>query len=88
VRVQRKPHCSIGFSASEFGSDAMMGGFMHDRLFALYVKFQTLASSEEGQDLVEYGLLCSLIALAVISSINPVAARLTTMFSNISSSIA
>jgi Flp pilus assembly pilin Flp len=54
----------------------------------MYVKFQNLASSEEGQDLVEYGLLCTLIALAVISSINPIATVVTRMFTNISTSLA
>jgi len=54
----------------------------------LYVKFQTLASGEEGQDLVEYGLLCTLIALAVISSVSHVATAVSHIFTNISSSLA
>jgi Flp pilus assembly pilin Flp len=61
---------------------------MHERLLKLFVKLQTLASSEEGQDLVEYGLLCTLIALASISSISPIATAVTRMFTNISSSLA
>lgn len=61
---------------------------MHEKLFKLFVKFQTLASSEEGQDLVEYGLLCTLIALAAISSISPIATSVTRMFTNVSSSLA
>jgi Flp pilus assembly pilin Flp len=61
---------------------------MHERLITLYVKFQNLMSGEEGQDLVEYGLLCTLIALAMISSLNPIATVVTRMFTNVSSSLA
>jgi Flp pilus assembly pilin Flp len=61
---------------------------MRDGLLMLYVKFQTLASGEEGQDLVEYGLLCTLIALAVISSVSHVATAVSHIFTNISSSLA
>ena len=35
---------------------------MNDMLLKLYVKFQDLASREEGQDLVEYALVVALIA--------------------------
>jgi Flp pilus assembly pilin Flp len=61
---------------------------MHHRLLTLYVKFQTLASSEEGQDLVEYALLCCLIALAVITGVNSVATAVTSVFTNVSTSLA
>ena len=36
---------------------------MRNTLLNLYVKFQGLKNSEEGQDLVEYALLVALIAL-------------------------
>jgi Flp pilus assembly pilin Flp len=61
---------------------------MHDRLITLYVKFQTLVSNEEGQDLVEYGLLCTLIALALISSVSHVATAVSHAFTNVSTSLA
>ncbi len=61
---------------------------MHDALLMLYLKFQTLASREEGQDLVEYALLCCLLALAAITGVNYVTTAVTTVFSNISSSLA
>jgi len=35
---------------------------MNNLLLKLYVKFQDLASREEGQDLVEYALVVALIA--------------------------
>ena len=37
---------------------------MNTMLLKLYVKFQDLASREEGQDLVEYALVVALIAPA------------------------
>jgi Flp pilus assembly pilin Flp len=61
---------------------------MHETLITLYVKFQTLVSREEGQDLVEYGLLCTLIALALISGVGHVATAVSHIFTNVSSSLA
>ena len=61
---------------------------MHDMILRLYVKLQNLASNQDGQDLVEYALLCSLIALALIASINTIASAVNNAFSTISSSLA
>lgn len=61
---------------------------MNDRLLTLYVKFQNLIADEQGQDLVEYGLLCSLIALSMISGVNHVASAVTRIFTNVSTSLA
>ena len=61
---------------------------MRDGLLMFYLKLQTLANREEGQDLVEYALLCCLIALAVITGVNQVTTAVTTVFSNISTSLA
>lgn len=52
------------------------------------LKLQNLAQSEEGQDLVEYALLVTLIALAAISGVKHVATAVNGVFSNISSSLA
>ena len=41
---------------------------MNTMLLKLYVKFQDLASREEGQDLVEYALVVALIAFGGIST--------------------
>ena len=60
---------------------------MKDALLKLYVKFQLLSESEEGQDLVEYALLLTMISLALISSMNGIASSLRAVFSNISSSL-
>ena len=54
----------------------------------MYVKLQNLMNRDEGQDLVEYALLVCLIALAAITGVNKVAGAVTSVFSNISSSLA
>jgi pilus assembly protein Flp/PilA len=61
---------------------------MNNLFLALYVKFQTLMAREEGQDLVEYALLVSLVALAAIVGVKNVATAVTTVFGNISASLA
>lgn len=61
---------------------------MHNLLLNLYVKLQNLASEEKGQDLVEYALLVSMIALGAISGVNHVATAVTKIFSNVSTSLA
>ena len=60
---------------------------MSNALVKLYVLFQNLKESEDGQDLVEYALLVCLIALAAISGVNHVASAVTKVFSNVSSSL-
>ena len=61
---------------------------MQNMFLKPYVKLQSLANDERGQDLVEYALLSSLIALAVIASIPPIATAVTHVFNNVSSSLA
>ena len=74
---------SIGITTRQRGEKDM-----HERLITMYVKFQNLMSGEQGQDLVEYGLLCTLIALAMISSLTPIATAVSRVFGNVSSSLA
>jgi len=61
---------------------------MHKLLLLFYVKLQSLAAEDQGQDLVEYALLCSLIAVAVIAGIHPIATAVNKIFTNVSSSLA
>ena len=61
---------------------------MNNLFLAMYVKLQNLMNRDEGQDLDEYALLVCLIALAAITGVNKVAGAVTTVFSNISSSLA
>ncbi|HKN22559.1 MAG TPA: hypothetical protein VJX73_14140 [Terracidiphilus sp.] len=61
---------------------------MNKILATVFIRLQDLKNSEEGQDLVEYGLMCSLICLALISGISGIATAVRNVFSNISSSLA
>lgn len=60
---------------------------MNNAFLKLHLKLQALEDSVDGQDLVEYGLLVSLIALVCISGIGKLAGSVTTIFSNISTSL-
>jgi pilus assembly protein Flp/PilA len=61
---------------------------MNNAILNLYVKVQNLMNREEGQDLVEYALVVCLISLACITGVNKVTTAITTVFSNISGSLA
>jgi len=61
---------------------------MRDMLLQLYVKIQTLRIGEEGQDLVEYAMLLTMLSLALVSGIDGIAKLVNTTFSNISVSLA
>jgi pilus assembly protein Flp/PilA len=61
---------------------------MNSFLLNLCVKLRAFGESEEGQDLVEYALLVSLIALASVAGVNHVATAVTKVFGNISTSLA
>jgi pilus assembly protein Flp/PilA len=56
-------------------------------LLKLYVKVQELMNREEGQDLVEYALLVALVSLAAVSGVKGLASAITSVFSNISTSL-
>jgi pilus assembly protein Flp/PilA len=60
---------------------------MNDTLLKLYVKFQDLASREEGQDLVEYALVVALIAFGATAGMKALAGGLNTAFNNISTNL-
>jgi len=61
---------------------------MNCALTRLYVLVQDLLDRQDGQDLVEYGLLAGMIATAAISMLGSIAHQITIMFTNISSSMA
>ncbi|MGO9339007.1 MAG: Flp family type IVb pilin [Terracidiphilus sp.] len=56
-------------------------------LHKLCLKFQFLIGSEEGQDLVEYAMVCALLAFGIVSGMGAVAKGLDTAFSNVSSTL-
>ena len=61
---------------------------MHDRLLRLTVRLWGLIADERGQDLVEYALLVSMIALVCVSGVKPIASSLNSWFNNISTTLA
>ncbi len=61
---------------------------MHNPFLKLYMIFQNLTSNEQGQDLVEYALLLTMISLALIAGINGIAKAVNGVFANVSSSLA
>ncbi len=61
---------------------------MHDQFLRLQLKFRELMLGEDGQDLVEYGLIVTAIALAALGGIQHFASAVVTLFTNIDSSLA
>jgi len=60
---------------------------MKGMLLNLYVKFQDLRDHEEGQDMVEYALVVTLIAFGATAAFSSLAGGISTAFSNLSSKI-
>jgi pilus assembly protein Flp/PilA len=60
---------------------------MNTWLLKIYVKFQDLASREEGQDLVEYALIVGLISFGATGASRFLAAGISSAYSNISSTL-
>jgi pilus assembly protein Flp/PilA len=60
---------------------------MNNTLLKLYVKMQTLAAREEGQDLVEYALVVGLISVFLVLVLKNVADDVNAIFSTIASQL-
>jgi pilus assembly protein Flp/PilA len=60
---------------------------MNTMLLNVYIKFQNLASREEGQDLVEYALVVALIAFGATAGMSALAGGLNKAFNQISSTL-
>jgi pilus assembly protein Flp/PilA len=60
---------------------------MNTMLLKVYIKFQDLASREEGQDLVEYALVVALIAFGATAGMKALATGLNSAFSGISTTL-
>jgi pilus assembly protein Flp/PilA len=56
---------------------------MKNKLWMLSIKIQNILDREEGQDLIEYTLVCALIALAATAGMKTVAGDINTAFSNV-----
>ena len=61
---------------------------MNYMIAMVYTRLHDLTGDEQGQDLVEYALLLTMISLALVSGIDGIAAAVNNVFSNISSSLA
>jgi len=60
---------------------------MNTLLLKLYIKFQDLASHEEGQDMVEYALVTALLGFGWVVGIKSVASALNTAFQGVSTTL-
>jgi pilus assembly protein Flp/PilA len=60
---------------------------MNTMLLKVYIKFQDLASREEGQDLVEYALVVALIAFGATAGMSALAGGLNKAFGQISTTL-
>jgi len=61
---------------------------MKDRLLMLSVKMQTLLMHDEGQDLIEYALVLSLIAFAAVTTMKTLATDINAAYNNIGAALA
>jgi pilus assembly protein Flp/PilA len=61
---------------------------MNTMLLRLYIRFQDLATREDGQDMVEYGMMVALISFGWIASVKSVATALNSAFDSISTNVA
>jgi pilus assembly protein Flp/PilA len=64
------------------------GTQMNTLLLKSYVKFQNLMNREEGQGMVEYGLIVALIALGLTAALSGIGSSLKSIFQNISTTLA
>jgi pilus assembly protein Flp/PilA len=53
---------------------------MNNTMLKLYVKMQNLLRNEEGQDLIEYALLASLLAVGAVAVMGPLATAVNGSF--------
>jgi pilus assembly protein Flp/PilA len=56
---------------------------MHDTLLKIYIKVEDLMTREEGQDLVEYALVVSLLSLAATAAMSTMANAIIAAFTAI-----
>lgn len=56
---------------------------MNSLFLKLYLKFQDLTSREEGQDIVEYALTITMIALAATAGMDSLATAINNVFTHV-----
>jgi len=62
-------------------------GSINELFDRIHVQIRSLLEREEGQDLVEYGLLVPLASLAAVTGVRKVADAVNLLYSNISSTL-
>jgi pilus assembly protein Flp/PilA len=60
---------------------------MNDLMLRMYLRMQTWAASEDGQDLVEYALVVALIAFGAVAAMQSLSGELNNAFAKISSTL-
>jgi Flp pilus assembly pilin Flp len=60
---------------------------MNELMFKIYATIHSLMHCEEGQDLVEYSLTFTMIALGCVSSMSYVASGIGSVFSDVSQTL-
>jgi pilus assembly protein Flp/PilA len=60
---------------------------MNTMFLKMYLKFQDLMDSEEGQDLVEYALVIALVSIAAVATLGSLATAVTSVFAKITSDL-
>jgi pilus assembly protein Flp/PilA len=60
---------------------------MNRILFSLYMKFNDLRTTEDGQDLVEYALVVAVIAFGAVTAMKALSTEIKTAFNAISSDL-
>ena len=61
---------------------------MNDTMMKLYIKMQNLLNNEDGQDLIEYALLASLLAVGAVTVLGPLATAVNGAFTAAKTAIA
>ncbi|HEU5350763.1 MAG TPA: Flp family type IVb pilin [Terracidiphilus sp.] len=60
---------------------------MNNLMLKMFVKMQTLLASEEGQDLVEYGLVVALVAFGAVVALQSIGSQLGDLFNDINKTL-
>lgn len=60
---------------------------MNKLMINILVKVQDLLKNEEGQDLVEYGLVVALVAFGAVAAMKALGTEISTVFSDITSTL-
>lgn len=60
---------------------------MNTMFLKLMIKVQNLLNNEEGQDLIEYGLLAGIVALVAISSLQGIGSKISSVFASIDTAL-